>query len=59
MSTRINIRLPDELYADLKDYAEKNGVTITDVIISGISNEMSSDKLEKIVIHKRSIFLWR
>ena len=55
MSTRINIRLPDELYADLKDYAEKNGVTITDVIISGISNEMASDKPERPVVPKGDI----
>ena len=55
MSVRVNIRLPEDLYADLKDYAEKNGVTITDVIISGISKEMSSDRSENPTVPKSDI----
>ena len=34
MSVRMNVRLPDKLYSDLKVYAESEGVSITDVVIA-------------------------
>lgn len=40
MSKKIECRLPDELYADLKEYAGKEGVTITDIVIAGINSQM-------------------
>jgi hypothetical protein len=40
MSKKIECRLPDDLYADLKEYACKEGVTVTDIVIAGINNQI-------------------
>ena len=36
MSKAISIRLPDQLLLDVQAYARSNGVSVTDVIISGL-----------------------
>ena len=35
MKRQINIRIDDDLYGDLRAFAKKGGVTVTDVIIAG------------------------
>jgi hypothetical protein len=40
MSERINIRLPDELAKDCKEYAKGQGITLTDMIISGLQDQL-------------------
>lgn len=40
MSKKIECRLPDDLYQDLKEYASKQGVTVTDIVIAGINGQI-------------------
>ena len=40
MSKAISIRLPDQLLLDVQAYARSNGVSVTDVIISGIQSQI-------------------
>ena len=40
MSKKIECRLSDDLYADLKEYASKEGVTVTDIVIAGINSRI-------------------
>jgi hypothetical protein len=52
MSERINIRLPDGLYTDLKAFVEREGVALTDVVIAGI-NEQIYNRAEKPIVSKK------
>lgn len=40
MSKKIECRLPDELYDDLRAFATKQGITVTDVVIAGINGQL-------------------
>mgnify|MGYP001172710393 CR=1 FL=1 len=40
MSKKIECRLPDDLYKNLKEYASKQGVTVTDIVIAGINSQI-------------------
>ena len=40
MSKKIECRLPDELYARLKEYVAKEGETVTDIVIAGINGQI-------------------
>ncbi len=42
MSKKIECRLPDDLRQDLKEFAKKWGVTVTDVVIAGIQDQLHS-----------------
>ena len=42
MSKKIECRLPDDLWKDLKEYAGKEGVTVTDIVIAGIQAQIYS-----------------
>jgi len=42
MSKKIECRLPDDLCQDLKEFAKKWGVTVTDVVIAGIQDQLHS-----------------
>ena len=42
MSKKIECRLPDDLWKDLKEYAGKEGVTVTDIVIAGIQDQLYS-----------------
>jgi len=42
MSKKIECRLPDDLWKDLKEYAGKEGVTVTDIVIAGIQSQIYS-----------------
>jgi hypothetical protein len=40
MSERINVRLPDELVVDCKAWAKSQGITLTDMIIAGLLEQL-------------------
>jgi len=42
MSERINVRLPDELVVDCKAWAKSQGITLTDMIIAGLQDQLYS-----------------
>ena len=42
MSERINVRLPDELVKDCKLQAKAQGITLTDMIVAGLQDQLYS-----------------
>jgi len=45
MSKSVHYRLPDELYEDLVEYAKKEGVSVTDVVIAGINKVLHEEQV--------------
>ena len=47
MSERINVRLPDELVKDCKLQAKAQGITLTDMIVAGLQDQLYSRNTTK------------